>query len=285
MMISLLVIFGALLLVIAWQTASSVVRPRRVPVRATPAALSLPFEDVTFQAQDGIALKGWWLPAASGGKTIILCHGISANREQTLAFAPFLHAHGYQVFLFDFRAHGESEGGFCTVGAREQEDLLAAIEVVRERGGGPIGVLGLSMGGATAILTAARSSDIQAVVADSAFSSISRLVEDSFSQRFLLPRWPMGPLSFAIAYWRTAEDLRDVAPRSVIGQISPRPVLLIHGDADRIIPVDHSRYLYIAAKKPKDILVLPGVGHISGHDMARPQYEEKVLAFFDKWLH
>ncbi|MCC6445243.1 MAG: alpha/beta fold hydrolase [Armatimonadetes bacterium] len=277
------VLVGGVLLA-AWLTADGVVRPRRLPVRKTPGDLGLPYEDVSFKAQDGMPLKGWWLVNAPENRTIILCHGISANREQALPLSALFFRRGYNVFAFDFRAHGESAGVYCTVGVREQEDLLAAVRAVRERGSGPIGVLGMSMGGATALLAAARSLDIEAVAADSAFFSMSKLIEDTFTIRYRLPYWPVGPLSFVIGYWRTAEDLRNISPARTIARISPRPVLLLHGSADTVIPAEHSRALYRQTKEPKELVEIPGAGHIGSYGEATALYERKILAYFNKWL-
>ena len=156
----LLLLFGiymGMCVAIAWLS----VYPHRGGVAARPGTNGLKFENVMFYSTDGTKLSGWFIPAVGKPKgVIVLCHGVDGNRTGMLAPAIMLHKHGYATLLFDFRARGNSEGAYCTLGWKEIDDLLAAIRMVKSRAelhGIPIGVLGHSMGGAVALMGTAQS--------------------------------------------------------------------------------------------------------------------------------
>jgi len=108
----------------------------------SPQALGLQFENIQFSSPEGIPLRGWWIPAAGSSSTIILLHGYQGSMDPDLQYAPWLHEAGYNILMFDFRAHGRSGGKICTIGALELRDALAAINVAREKGSWRIGLMG-----------------------------------------------------------------------------------------------------------------------------------------------
>ena len=95
--------------------------PWRFPIRVTPTAHGLAYEDIVFSAADGIRLSGWLIPASADNDkraAVIVCHGYPMNRQEMLPHAALLHEAGFTTLLFDFRALGESEGDLCSVGVR-----------------------------------------------------------------------------------------------------------------------------------------------------------------------
>ena len=144
-----------LLIIIAYAilVAHRITRVERVPVTGHPHWLGLPWEDVTFTSRgDGVALSGWYLPAAVDDRCIILLQGTEHHRNsqeiRALRLGSDLVACGFSVFLFDFRARGESEGNRSSEGDREQWDVFGAIDYVTGRGipVERIGLLGFSLG-------------------------------------------------------------------------------------------------------------------------------------------
>jgi len=85
-----------------------------VPVQGTPQEKGMKFENVVFKTDDGLTLKGWWIPPAKGKPqgTVVLIHGVFHNRVQMLSRAVFLHQAGYACLLFDMRGHGRAIRGY-----------------------------------------------------------------------------------------------------------------------------------------------------------------------------
>jgi fermentation-respiration switch protein FrsA (DUF1100 family) len=204
-----------------------------------------------------------------------------------LPFAEFLHRSGFNVLTFNSRARATSGGEYVTLGVLEQKDLISVVdfaahrpEVDPER----IGVLGVSLGGAVAILPAAADKQIRAVVDDCGFSDASSAIAASFQHFVHLPAVPFAPITVWIAGYRADIDLVRVRPVDVIGQISPRPILIIHGLDDYVLPVANSKRNFAAAREPKELWLVPGAKHGESHTVERAQYEQKVVTFFTSSL-
>ncbi len=252
----------------------------RYPALATAA------EKVHFLSADGTELVGWFVPGASRD-TIVLFHGYGSCYQEMLSRADFLHAERYAVLFFDFRYRGESEGKAVTVGYRERDDAQGALAYLATRDdvdAERVGVLGVSMGAAVSIMVAADTPEIAALVAESSFKSADSAIGQSFEHFVDLPAFPFGPISVWIIERRLGIDAGDVAPEREIARISPRPILLIHGQADTIISLRDGEALYAAAEEPKEIWTVPGAGHVGGMEAAPEEYRRRVEAFFAEHL-
>jgi uncharacterized protein len=171
---------------------------------------------VDFPSESGSRIRGWFLPGQTGYGTIILLHGVRASRLDMLDRARFLSRAGYSVLLFDFQAHGETAGRQITFGFLESRDAQAAVRFVRELAPGEnIGVIGVSMGGAAALLSSPPLS-IDAIVLEQVYPTLDQAIGDRISMR--LGSWS-----------------RSLTPL-LSWQIYPR--LGIHSEALR--PVDHA---------------------------------------------
>ena len=262
--------------------------PPRYPLHIPPSRFGVTFEDAQFSSSDGIKLKGWFIKGNGKGRvpTVIICHGLGANRSDFTELAAGLSRNGYNTLLFDFRGHGESERKASSFGYLEQRDLLGAIRYVKERkdvDAEEIAVYGFSMGGAVAILTAAETSDIKGVIADSSFTTLreqgERLFSGSFlpSSIFLRPITWMYELSFRL-------DAGKVAPIDRIHDISPRGVMIIGGGEDEQMPSSDAMRLFAAAGEPKELWLIPGAVHGGTVYMAGDEYRKRVLRFLDTHL-
>lgn len=147
--------------------------------RGRPEDFGLKAENVSFVSTDGIPLKGWWIAAQGTPRgTVIIAHGINGNRSDMLPRAAFLVRDGYNTLLLDLRDHGESGGTYAGPGYRESCDILGALKYLRNRGEtGSTAVMGHSYGAVAALYAAAQSSDIAAVISDSAFISFGDMVK------------------------------------------------------------------------------------------------------------
>ncbi len=258
------------------------VHPGRWP---SPSA-GLRGEEFYFSSLDGLRLRGLWLPGREGWPVVLLCHGYFRSLAEPYDLGLHLNDLGYNVLLFDFRGCGKSEGSWTTLGAQETLDVLAAVRAARERApGAAIGVLGISMGGAAAIMAAARCPDIGAVVADSAYPDLERLLERRARQ------WAAWPplLGAARVSLRLGELLagfraREVRPVDWVGRIAPRPVLFICGDCDSFVPLEQCLELYERAGEPKELWVVPNCHHALARLDCPDEYCQRVGDFFRRYL-
>ncbi len=245
-------------------------------------------QPVSFHSNDGVRLSGSFYPG-SRGEALILCHGFRACSLDLIGAAADFNARGYNVLLFDFRGHGQSEGKQSSIGYKERRDLCAAVEYLKGR---PevdptrIGVMGISMGAATAILTAAECKDIKAVVADSSFAALTDVVHAAVRNmvKLGLPTpFVAGPLvmfSELFSGFKTTW----VRPVDAISAIAPRPVLLIHSTGDALIHHTHCDRLYEAANAPKQRWVVDHAGHARTGEMYYDEYMTRVDDFFRQHL-
>jgi uncharacterized protein len=242
-------------------------------------------EEVDLTARDGIRLHSWLFRSPTATASVIVLHGHGGNKHTTLPLAQMLYP-AYHVLLLDHRGHGESEGLRTTIGYEERLDVHAAVDVLMGRGLGPVGIFGMSMGGATAILAAAEDKRISVVVADSPYARLRWAVQQSANLRgypaFLTPAMAyLGCLTTALhlRYRMAAFD-----PVEVIERIAPRPLLLTHGTEDEIIPVASAHALYARAAEPKELWLQDGLMHCRAFEEAYEPFRERVRGFFDRWL-
>jgi dipeptidyl aminopeptidase/acylaminoacyl peptidase len=267
-----------------------------VPIKGSPADFGQPYEDVAFPATDGLILRGWFLPAASSGplyrgkRAIIIVHGKDNNRTgQNGKMIPMmvdLSRQGYHVLAYDTRCRGESEGNFYSLGHFERSDVLGAVDYLKSHGfiPGSIGVLGSSMGAATALLTAAKSTDISAVVSDSSFADLRLALDVLLPDESGLPAFFNEPI-YQMAKLLRGIDVDAVSPMRINAKIGPRPILLTHGKVDKLIPVDHAYLLYEASDKAHtELWVVDGVGHTAIYGKMPKEYIERIANFFDGGL-
>lgn len=269
----------------AYNLITAPIGTRNLP-EETPANYDLPFENVVVTSSDGLKLVGWFIPAQNGA-VIILQHGYKSTREELLNEAEMLYRHGYGTLLTTVRAHDHSDGEMITFGMREVQDMEAWYQYLSTRDDidpNKIGMLGNSFGGTLVIQYAAQNENIQAIVANCAFSSLSDTVSTSVTHFTDLHAFPFAPL---IVYWaerETGYKLEDVDATKWIAQISPRPVFLMQGGADTVISAESGQRLYDAAGEPKLLWFEPELGHVAFDTELADEFERRVMKFFDRYL-
>jgi len=261
--------------------------PPRRRLKRSPEQFGAPYENVSFPSRDGMLLSGWYVPSSEPDPPgiIILCHGMSANRTEMLPWADTLWNSGFGLLMFDFRATGESGGDRCTAGCFEPNDLRGAVDYIAtlpDAGKLPLGVFGFSMGGATAIMGAADEPRIKAVATHGAYATL----EGAITQRCRHHFGPFAPLAERIIMrlgnrkrWFVAAP-STVAPLASVGRLFPRPLLLLHGERDKIIPFSDAHDLYAAASGSKELHMLPRSRHKRINRKVRSQAHERVVQFF-----
>ena len=272
---------------LARSRAYGIVHPGRSPISRLPDSVGIKdYQSVSFLSSDGLTLRGWYAPTKNGA-VVITVHGHGGNREGMLDDAALLTARGYGVLLFDLRNSGESDGQTTTLGLLEVNDVRGAVEFVAMQAGvdaSRIGVLGQSMGGATAIMSAARIPQVRAVVAESAYTSLEDNVTNGVRQVAGLPPFPFAPLVIFFGQQEAGLDITAVRPVDDMASISPRPILIVHGELDETIPVANAHRLYEAAGEPKELYVIPNAGHAGLVQAGAEEYVRRVVGFFDQYL-
>lgn len=250
-----------------------------------PAELGLSFEDVEFSAADGLRLSAWWIPGAVGTPTVVLVHGRGVDRHEGLRFAPALHKAGFQLLLLDLRGCGKSQPSMSTMSYYERRDVTAAVDyAARERGAVSIGVFGFSMGAASSIYAMEMDSRIKAGVFEGGFADFADIVADNAWSEYRLPRYPLLPVVTAFFESRGRLNVEEIRPEKAISKISPRPVFIIHGSADKRVPFYHGERLFAAAREPKWYWVVPGGAHTAAWQADQARAESLVTEFFLKYL-
>ena len=211
---------------------------------ATPAQTGLTHEDVDFQAEDGTRLHGWWIRAGRRPPTahVLLAHGNAGNIGDRVLHARLLTDAGLDVFLFDYRGFGKSEGRPDEEGT--YRDARAARKaLLRQPGVDPARIvyLGESIGGAVAVALAVEAPPM-GLVLQSAFTCVKDM------GRLYYPFLPRAVIPDAYPSLQRIATLKA-------------PLLVIHGDHDDIVPVAHGRALFEAAPQPKTIEIVRGAGH------------------------
>lgn len=272
---------------VAWAASGKMIARRSPDTRTSPADLGLSFEEVEFQARDGVPLRGWFIPAPGGRAAVVFCHGHAGSMDPDVTYVPWFHQARISVFMFDFRGHGRSGGERVSLGPLERSDLLGAIDHLALRGFDRVGVLGFSMGGAVAILTAPLDERIAAVISDGGFARIEEAMVGWARHIARLPAWLARPLARAVltaAGWRLGLRLAEYDPVRWIGRISPRPVLLIHGDLDPYVTVEGVEALYQAAAEPRDLWRVAEASHRRVDRHHPEEYRRRVVGFFQQHL-
>ncbi len=221
---------------VSYYVGSQLVHPVRIPVTQTPAKYNLAYHSITFPSRvDDLLIHGWFIPAdSSNGRIVIESHGYGRNRsafDAALPTAKALHDAGFDVIMFDYRAEGDSPGKIVSVGEYETRDLIGAVDYAQNRGFKKIGVIGYSMGAATAIEAAAEDTSIMAVIADSPFANLNTYLEKNLSKWSGLPNWPFTPQILWEMKVFHGLDARKVNPGKFLKTWKPRPLLLIAGTA------------------------------------------------------
>ncbi len=277
-------IFAAGFIGISLWSAWLVTHPSRIESGLTPQNFNLLFEEIALTTKDNIPIAGWFI--SSSAKTsedkpapaIILLHGYPAEKGDMLFIANSLQPH-FNILLIDFRYFGKSGGLFTTLGTKEILDLEAAIDFLESRGFQKVGVLGFSLGGATAMLQAARDPRIAAVVSYASFADLTLLGKDAYSHLPII-REALVPL---MKFWARLLWSVDSAfsPKEAAKNLST-PILIIHTKTDEQIPFHHAELLRDALIYNKQAeFYFPETGL---HGELPVDFNERVKYFFEKYV-
>ncbi len=248
-----------------------------------PPPMGLSAEVVEFDSDSGARLRGWFVAGNAQGGGVVLMHGVRADRRSMIGRARFLSRHGYSVLLFDFQAHGESPGEAITFGHREARDAQAAVAFLESKiPGEPIGVIGVSLGGAASVL-APEPLPVDAMVLEAVYPDIEQAVENRLRMRLGELGSLAAPLLTLQLRPRLGVDPDRLRPVDGIGTVRC-PVMIVAGAKDEHTTLSDSERLFRAAPSPKSLWVIPGAAHQDFHRYAGKDYEQRLLGFLSRYL-
>lgn len=256
-------------------------------VRGAIRAMNAGLADVSITTSDGVVLRGWLLrPAQANGDAALLLHGVGDNRMGMVGYAQFLLAHGFAVLLPDARGHGASGGTLVTYGLIERKDIRQWVEFLSaDTHVHCIYGMGESMGAAELLQSLEAGSRFCAVVAESGFVNFREIAYDRMGQPFHLGPWigrtmlrPLVEVAFLRSRWKYGLNMEQVSPEDAVAQTHV-PVMLIHGQVDRNIPVRHSLAMHAFAPRTA-LWVVPGADHCGAMSAAPAEFERRVLGWF-----
>ena len=231
----------------------------------TPEKIMVPYEDVMFRAADGVRLSGWYVPAPDARGTILFFHGNSRNISYELRAIGLFRRLRYNLFLFDYRGFGKSEGELSPEGIRR--DAEAALAYLTEQKKVPmedIVIVGRSLGAGIAVPLAAAHTP-RALLVDASFASLSEMAQS---------RYPYVPIKLLLRY--------DFESEKTLPHVRC-PVLVTHSTDDQVIPYSHGLRLFEAAAGPKQFLRITGSHDNRDDPASQALYDKGVSDFFD-WL-
>jgi dienelactone hydrolase len=256
-------------------------RPVRTAIGAPPAGLHA--EAVRVPYGEGQQVSGWFLPGRAGEGAMLLLHGVRGNRLQMLARARWLQREGIAALLIDLPAHGESDGERITFGRRESLGAQAALDWLRARAPGEkVGAIGVSLGGAS-LLFAERRPELDALVLESVYPTITDAVQDRLAMRLGAAGVWVAPLLLVQMPLRLEFGVQDLRPIAAIPAVHA-PLLVMAGTEDLHTRWPETERMFAAAREPKTLWPVKGAAHVDLHDFDAAAYEARLLPWLQRHL-
>lgn len=269
-----------LMLVVSWIVAGRLVAARNFEIGDPPSELAA--VSIALPSQSGTTVAGWHLPSTSQNGVVVLVHGIGGSRLSMLNRARWLHAEGYSIVMMDLQAHGESPGNRITIGHLEKHDVQAAVNFARrQHPDEAIGVLGVSLGGASALL--ASPLGIDALVVESVFPDIRRAVHNRVAARLGVLSYVPAELLLLQIKPRFGIDPDELKPIQCLPNIGC-PVFVISGSEDLHTTASETTEMFHAAVEPRQLWIVQDAAHVDLLQAAPTQYKARVITFFDRYL-
>lgn len=272
--------FSLIGLLIAYFVAGSLIAARPASAGLPPVELSV--VDVEFKSESKATIRGWGSPVEQSRGVVILLHGIRSTRRSMIERAIWLRELGYSTLLIDLQAHGESSGDNITIGYLEKFDVRAAVQFVKKNyPGQPVAVIGVSLGGASAVLGSPLG--IDAMILESVYPDIQRAVENRVSAKlgpfatipsFLLLAQLQPRLGITIDQLRPVDHIADIGC----------PVYVISGRLDHHTPAEETLEMYETAIGPKKLWLVDGAAHVDLFAYDRAGYIRNVGQFLEQHM-
>jgi pimeloyl-ACP methyl ester carboxylesterase len=259
-----------------------IVKPQRASTEINMASFPGRPEVLNFQVPGEEGQKeGWFFPGLRGAATVILCHGYESSRGELLTLESALQDHQYNVFIFDFTAHGANQG-ISSLGYKEVEEVRAAVDVVATRTDldpRRFGLWGYNMGAYAALREAENDKRIRAMVLDSVYDDPKQMVKVGV-ERNGLAGFPFmiraAELSFEYLNYAHKEDPPISRKLSAMAGV---PILYIQALDDPEL-AETTRQMFLKAPEPREQAIIPHGNFVSLNDEDKRTYENRVVSFF-----
>ncbi|GIN70597.1 alpha/beta hydrolase [Bacillus sp. J14TS2] len=220
------------------------------------------------------------------GKAAILAHGFRNTGDDMGKLAKFYYQEGFDILLPDARGHGDSEGKYIGYGWHERLDYLDWIQLlINEHSEKEILLHGNSMGAATVLMTSGENlpDEVKGIIADSGYSSVKAELQHQLKNIYHLPSFPLLNVTSVITNIKAGYTFEEA---SAVKQVkkNTRPLFIIHGDADDLVPTAMGHELYEAAGGEKELWIVPDAGHTKAFDNVTEEYENRLKKFLDAIL-
>ena len=287
--VSLTLALSVVFTVICYQQAWYLVLSSPVIPSRTPADYGIAnFQDVTITSADSLNLAAWYVPPTrDDGASIIFIHGHVSNRSHYLSRSELFAEYGYGMLFMEMRNNGTSDGEVTTMGLLEVRDVQAAFDFLSQQSNvnsERIALYGHSMGGATAIMAFRDIPQARVLISEAAYSSLVDNIHERIVRDLPLPPFVFPQLVVGFAGMLTGEDLFDVRPIDAIQELNGRPVLLIHGTNDGVVPFINGERLFAVAHEPKEFWVIDGANHGTSFEVSAEEYEAHIMLFLEQYL-
>jgi uncharacterized protein len=260
--------------------------PSRINV--SPTVISPKYEKITIKTTDNINLQGWFFPGSSD-KLVIIVHGITQNRINndyfSLLIAKDLLAEGYNVLLYDSRAHGESDGTQVTYGIKESQDIVSVVDFAKKKGFVPerIGIIADSLGAISLLLAAPKLEPVGALIADSPAAYLKTIMEGVLQRENHIPAI-FNPGTFFMLKTAYHIDVDKIQPLDAVAAVPDRKFLFLHGELDLTIPPSATEVLLKKANPASIRVTFPNGSHVETYKSDPVKYRNAVLPFLQEEL-
>jgi fermentation-respiration switch protein FrsA (DUF1100 family) len=264
---------------VSWRLASVLVSPANHPVSLpgdfASATISIPGKSHL--------IAGTWRDLGGESPVVLLLHGFRGNRASTIPRARLLIDAGFSVLMIDQQAHGETPGDHITLGWLESADVRSARAWIASRAPGRrVGVIGVSLGGAS-VLLGPQPAGFDAVVLEAVYPRLGRAIENRIRMRVGPLEALISPLLILQIEPRLHVSAEELAPIRHIHRLGA-PVLVVGGSNDQHTTEDETRELFAAAAAPKEIWIVEGAEHVDFSRFDHAAYDEHVIAFLRRHL-
>lgn len=242
---------------------------------------------VSFESTDGVMLSGFLIERKNAKYNAVLCHGYRSVKEFMYSYIDLFP--DWNMLLFDFRSHGNSDGKITSLGYHESKDVIAASNYLKTVAKQhhiahlPTVVLGFSMGGAAALKAAESEPALaDALIIDSTYAQLNSTILKAYSSKTLLPFYPFFPVITWLFNYLAACDIHQMNPDECVRHIT-KPILFVHAATDTYVSSKNVLRLYTNVQnKRSKIWVGPACRHGSLHTLHPRAYQYKVQKFLAK---
>jgi hypothetical protein len=281
--------------IVSHTSSFAIVQPHRVSRsevlamtqgRDTPMAYGLAYTSHTILVADTISLATWFVKSRTPARgTIVWIHGIGSCKESFLGTVAIMGTLGFNSIMLDLRAHGQSDGRFCTYGFYEKHDIMRVLDslLALYPDSGPIGVFGSSLGAAISLQVMAMDSRIECGVFESGFADLRTTVHRYFDKRLRI----ISDATIDDALGKSSQMASlypdSVRPAESAKRITDRKVLIVHGEKDEHIPITDGERIFSNLSTPfKKWLVIKSAGHYDMQVAGGEEYQRQIIRFFEE---